>query len=527
MSNDPYAVVTTVATPQTQPVLGRNQVANNAGGYVFQVSDESRLERFLILGTAGGTYYQGERELTAEAAKFLTDYAQSNPDDFLRIVRDVSVNGRAYKQQPTLFALAIACSFGTPESKAAALREVSTICRTGTMLFQFNKYLEQFRGRGRAVNKAVASWYLNRSIGSLQNQLVKYQQREGWSQRDLLRLSKPKPATEAQAAAFAWTVGKPFDPVQVPVIAAFERAKAATMVTEVIAAINDGNLPWEAVPSQWLREPAVWEALLPNLGLTAILRNLGRMSNIGLVTHNSAAAKLVRDRITDPEALISARVHPMQALLARVTYGAGRGVKGELTWTAVPSVVDAIDAAFYMSFGNVPSTGMRRMVALDVSGSMGGAHILNTFLTARQASAALAMVAVRTEDADVYTKGFSDTFMDLGLTKNMTLGEVIKAISNLPFKTTDCSLPMEHAILEKLEIDSFEVYTDSETYAGRRHPFQALQAYRKQSGINAKLVVNGMTATQFTIADPRDAGMLDVVGFDASAPAAISYFITS
>jgi 60 kDa SS-A/Ro ribonucleoprotein len=527
MSNDPYTAITTVATAQTQPVPGRNQVVNNAGGYVFQISDESRLERFLILGTAGGTYYQGEKELTAENAKFLIDYAQLYPEDFLRIVRDVSVNGRAYKQNPTLFALAIACSFGTPESKAAALREVSTICRTGTMLFQFNKYLEQFRGRGRAVKTMTRDWYLNRSIGSLQNQLVKYQQREGWSHRDLLRLSKPTPENSARKNAFAWAVGKEYDATELPMIDMFEKAKAATNVDEVVAAVVLGNLPWEAVPSQWLREPKVWEAMLPNLGLTAILRNLGRMSNIGLVTHNSSAAKLVRDRITDPEALISARVHPMQALLARVTYGAGHGVKGDLSWTAVPSVVDAIDAAFYMSFGNVPSTGKRRMVALDVSGSMGGARILNTFLTAREASAALAMVAVRTEEADVYTKGFSNTFIDLGLTKNMTLGEVIKAISNLPFNTTDCSLPMEYAITEKLEIDSFEVYTDSETYAGRRHPFQALQAYRKQSGINAKLVVNGMTATQVTIADPSDAGMLDVVGFDASAPSAISYFITS
>ena len=43
--------------------------------------------------------------------------------------------------------------------------------------------------------------------------------------------------------------------------------------------------------------------------------------------------------------------------------------------------------------------------------------------------------------------------------------------------------------------------------------------------IDAKLVVVGMTATQFSIADPADPGMLDVVGFDAAAPEIISQFV--
>ena len=35
----------------------------------------------------------------------------------------------------------------------------------------------------------------------------------------------------------------------------------------------------------------------------------------------------------------------------------------------------------------------------------------------------------------------------------------------------------------------------------------------------------GMTATKFTIADPTDAGMLDIAGFDSAVPALISEFI--
>ena len=42
---------------------------------------------------------------------------------------------------------------------------------------------------------------------------------------------------------------------------------------------------------------------------------------------------------------------------------------------------------------------------------------------------------------------------------------------------------------------------------------------------DAKLVVVGLTATKFSIADPNDPGMFDVVGFDAAAPQGIADFI--
>ena len=83
------------------------------------------------------------------------------------------------------------------------------------------------------------------------------------------------------------------------------------------------------------------------------------------------------------------------------------------------------------------------------------------------------------------------------------------------------------ATAEKLEVDAFVVYTDNETWAGQVHPVQALREYRQATAIPAKLVVVGMTATGFTIADPANGGMLDVVGFDAAAPAAIADFIAA
>ena len=42
---------------------------NSAGGYAWPVDKWTRLDRFLVLGSEGGTFYIGERKLTQENAQ--------------------------------------------------------------------------------------------------------------------------------------------------------------------------------------------------------------------------------------------------------------------------------------------------------------------------------------------------------------------------------------------------------------------------------------------------------------------------
>ena len=55
-------------TPQSQPIPGSAMTANSAGGYTFAVDDWTRLARFLVLGSEGGSYYASERKLSLENA---------------------------------------------------------------------------------------------------------------------------------------------------------------------------------------------------------------------------------------------------------------------------------------------------------------------------------------------------------------------------------------------------------------------------------------------------------------------------
>ncbi len=99
------------------------------------------------------------------------------------------------------------------------------------------------------------------------------------------------------------------------------------------------------------------------------------------------------------------------------------------------------------------------------------------------------------------------------------------AMDRIPMGGTDCALPMLWAARNELSVSGFVTYTDSETWAGNIHPAQALRQYRNEFVGDAKAVVVGMTSNGFTLADPNDRGMLDVVGFDTSVPAVLADFV--
>jgi 60 kDa SS-A/Ro ribonucleoprotein len=293
------------------------------------------------------------------------------------------------------------------------------------------------------------------------------------------------------------------------------------------------------VPTQFLTRPEVWEALLPHMGLTALVRNLATMTRVGVIAPLGEHVPAICARLTDAAQLSKARVHPIQMLSALKTYAQGRGERSASTWTPVQAVVDALDAGFYASFAAVEPTGKATLLALDVSGSMTSGVIAGCpGLTPRIASAAMALVTAAREpnhhiigfsngarpSMHSRTHGLGSGITDVAISSKMRLDDAIRAIEKIPMGGTDCALPMLWATEHARKVDAFAIYTDNETWAGNVHPHKALQNYRTSSGRQAKLAVVGLTATAFTIADPTDAGMLDVVGFDAAAPALMADF---
>jgi 60 kDa SS-A/Ro ribonucleoprotein len=538
--------------PQTAPIPGSGQVPNSAGGFAWAVDDWARLRRFLILGSEGGSYYASEWKLTHENAKALERCLAEDGERAVDEIVRVSDEGRAPKNDPAIFALAMTAGLGDEPTRKAALGALPRVCRTGTHLFQFATYIEGFRGWGRSLRRAVGRWYAAQPVDAIAYQAVKYRQREGVTHRDLLRLSHPAEKVSAgnptlevsdeHARLFEWIVRGGETEGLPRVVEGFVRAQAATTPAESAALVREFGLPREALRSEHLTEAVVWEALLEDMPMTAMIRNLATMTRVGVLAPGSDGTEKVVAQLGDGERIRRARVHPIAVLAALRTYAAGRGVRSANEWNPVREVVDALDGAFYISFGNVEPAGKRFLLALDVSGSMTSGSVAGVpGLTPRDASAALALVTAATEQ-HYETVGFFAgkggwtprpkrrwKFWQLGLTPlaispRQRLDDVVKTVSKLPFGGTDCALPMLYAQAQEREVDTFVIYTDSETWAGDIHPAQALRDYRQASGIDARLVVVGMVSNGFSIADPADRGMLDVVGFDTATPQLISDF---
>lgn len=531
MSTKAYQTFSTRKTPQSKPIPGRqDMVQNNAGGYVFPVDDWKRLERFLVLGSDAPTYYVKAPELTRRNAEAVLRCINQDGIQTVNCIVEISNAGRAPKNDPALFALAMCIKLGDLDTRRAAALALPKVARIGTHLFRFVQFMEQFGGWSKLTRQAIASWYNDMDASKLAYQVVKYQQRDGWSHQDLLRLAHPKPVDQKHDFIYGWVTkgnevkgykpdsADPFRPIY-----GFERAKCADTAGEIIALIRDYGLTREMIPTQWLNEVTVWDALLQKMPMTAMIRNLGKMTNVGLLKPMSNAVNMVCERLRNQERIKKARVHPLSVLVALKIYEQGHGVRGKLKWNPVAQIVDALDDAFYLAFGNVESTGKRTLLALDVSGSMNWNNIAGLPITPREASGAMVMVTARTEP-NHYIMAFSDKLVQTSLSPRQRLDDVIKQLSAIPMGGTNCALPMLAANQSNVPVDTFIIYTDNETWFGDVHPCQALQEYRQKMGIGAKLITVGMTSSGFTIADPNDAGMLDCVGFDTATPQVISDF---
>jgi 60 kDa SS-A/Ro ribonucleoprotein len=533
-----------VPVPQTQRANDR-EVLNDAGGYVYAVDDWTRLDRFLTLGTAGGTFYVDQKTLTDDNARVVLGLLAIDGPRVVARVLEISQAGRAIKQDYSLFALALACASPNLETRSAAYNAVAGVCRTASTLLQFVSYLKGRRGWSRGLRSAIARWYGARDLAQLAYQLVKYPSRHGFTHRDLLRLAHADPQngndgpgtaeqTIARTALYRWAVGKDAGDTQLPsVIADADAVKAPGVVcdTERMAAFAK-RLPREAVPTEWLTNPAVWEALLygedgRGMPLTAMIRNLGNLSKCGLLAAGSAATEHVCSELRNVDRLKAARIHPMALFLAGKTYAAGRGVRGSGTWAPVGAVVDALEDAFYLSFSNVETTGKHILVAIDSSGSMGASIAGYANVSARDASLAFALVVARTQP-NARLLGFSDgsNTTEFKVSNGERLRDFVHRFNECVKPLgTDCAVPFTWAKSAGYRPDAILLWTDSQTWSGSIHPAQAITALRGYTRKRVKVAVAATTATRHSVGDTNDADLLQVCGFDAAVPAVIADFI--
>ena len=150
------------STPQSEPLA--RMVPNSADGHAYPVDDFTRLRRFLVLGSEGGSYYASERKLTLENAQAVRRCIEAEGARTVGEIVAVSEERRAPRVGPALFALAMAAAHGDGETRALAFQSLPRVVRTGSHLHEFAGYADSMRGWGRGLRRAVADWYAARPV---------------------------------------------------------------------------------------------------------------------------------------------------------------------------------------------------------------------------------------------------------------------------------------------------------------------------------------------------------------------------
>lgn len=531
-------------TPQRQVLAGRaDMVKNNAGGFVFKTDTWTTLRRFLILGTVHGTFYVRAEKMGADALRMLDTVLELDPIRTIDEIVSVSESGAALKQSPAIFALARACSrmIGdakrdcdhkepTTQGRAYALANAPRVLRTLSHVFEFTDYCRRLRGGGPGLRRAIGALFTQRSTADVEYQALKYRNRNGWTPRDALRYAHVRPTDPQKSNLFGWIVKPESDAGRQAVaeserLAAFEELnKTSVEVSRAVELITAQRFTHEFVPNTLLNDASVWRALLPNLPLTALIRNLRKLTQVGVLVDGSAEIELFRKRLVNAEALRKARVHPLRILMAERQYRSGTSRYGHGgDFTPSGEVLSVLEDALELSFSAVEPLNRDVLIAVDNSGSMtfaSGAEGLTCF----EAGLAMALWYKRTERRCrlvVFTQ--QNTTKLLNVSSKITWDALLNSVRQNP-AGTDLADPIEWLMRDsKQEIPELIVeITDNETWGGRSHVVEALGRLRKKAKHPIAFVVAAVTSTEMTVADPNDPHSLNVVGFDATVPEVIA-----
>lgn len=520
-------------TPQTQPIPGREAetIRGRSGGFMFDAGMWQMLRRCLLIGTAKSTYYAGKQELTEDFVSVLREAIASDPD---RVAQEIlyASDGRAINNSAPIFALVLLSMGESPQAKKAFTEIFPQVVRTGSHFYEWLNYTKSLRGFGKIVREAGKSWLSREDVKGLAYQLLKYQQRLDFCHRDALRLFHVKPPTDEHQQLFEWVVkGWSELPAEVPNNALaqiwwYEWLKRNP--TQVHEAISKGRLTHEMAAPVGKMDKSAWQLLFDEMPIGAMLRNLGSLTELGVLQVANTRRNLDRVEavLNNKEHLRKGRIHPIDVLKALKTYRYGGKLgRSQKTWTPVPRIADILEKAVELSFDVLEPTGKVFMHAVDVSGSMSGSVVQSVGLSCCEIATTMALATAKAEK-NYMIRGFATDFCDLGITRKDSFSSAVKKASNQNFGGTDASVAYDWMIKNKFKADVICFWTDSESWAGYKHPSQAMSQYREKVNPNIKAVYVTLAPYRITLVDPKDPLSWDLGGFDPGIPRIIQMLAT-
>jgi hypothetical protein len=221
---------------------------------------------------------------------------------------------------------------------------------------------------------------------------------------DVIEMAHPSPRDDRQSALFKYLLDRRHhddaraDTDVLPILAAAAELDAvpmderrAMLRARGSAALDEAGFSWERL-SGWLpggMDAEAWEAVIPSMGVMALMRNLRNFDQAGI---SEAAIEAVIAKITDAEQVAKARLFPYQV------WAANKNAPSD-NWKR------ALGRTIEHTAGNIPALD-GTLVVIDTSGSMQSPVSGRSTMQRVEVAAVMAMAtAKRASNVDVVVYG--------------------------------------------------------------------------------------------------------------------------
>ena len=435
----------------------RPTTSNKEGYPSYTRSAEEQYIQTLVTNTLGDTFYADQRQLLAEAEEVHREMAQSNPMFMAKAI--VYARNEGYMRLQPLFALAILSAY-RPDLFSQIFLNVVRIPSDLTDFLTILKGMGRGEG-GRAVKRQV-----NRFLAGISEYwAIKYNGRgRGYSLGDAIATAHPKPADLKQQALYRYLIGQEANLSLLPQVEALEQLKRAGSEAEQLMWIEAGKLPHEVVTGAVKPTKAVWEALLHQMPIFALLRHLNTLDRAGVFEDRYNLAIAV-ERLTDQRALKKSKILPFRFATA-------------FRQVQHPVLRDALRDATEYTFDNLPDLEDQTAIFLDISGSMNGEYL--------QIGSVFALALYKKTQGNSLFWLFDTEVEDARPSRRdsiLSQADLIQARGG-----TDTGAPVRKLLAERRKVDQIVMITDEQQNQGS--PFyEALQKYRSKVNPHVKAYI--------------------------------------
>lgn len=408
------------------PLTSTTTTVNHGGATAFARDAKSDLFLLGVMNFVGeDTYYESAGERDSRFRDLVHKVTREDPDWVARFIP--WLRNEANMRSASVVAACEYVSAGGPNARQVIASAISRADEPAEVLAYWKGVVQKPIPSSvkRGVNDALARVWNEYSVAKYDGNSKNF--RMG----DVVQLTHPSAKRQLRGgdedtvygreALYKYVLdaryGETPDVSRLPMLALRRQINAGEITRDELLAdpelMKRAGMTWESLSGLGPMDAAAWEAVIPNMGYMALLRNLRNFEQAGI---SAETTQRIIARLSSEEEVAKSRQLPFRF------WSAYKNVNG-LQWAY------ALEQALAHSLKNVPELGGKTLVLTDTSGSMQQTQTRNSTITPLETAAVFAAaLALKGETVDFY--GFADGVDKIDVSRGGSVLKIVERINS-------------------------------------------------------------------------------------------------